>query len=155
MKKRLLIFLLFTFLLIPAYDAGASDPGSEKIDISSLSNKNPFKSQLPEKPKPKPKPVRERQKRTPSSGKKSGKKFLKTPSGDLRKRKTDMTQRVPTKPALVITGLVWDTKRPQAIVNGKVVSIGDKINNNKIEIVSIRKDGIDIMFEGAEMTIEP
>lgn len=45
-----------------------------------------------------------------------------------------------------ISGLVWNTDTPQAIINGKVVKVGDEIKGSKI--TSIRKDGVELTFKG-------
>ncbi len=47
-------------------------------------------------------------------------------------------------PALTITGLVWNTDRPQAIVNNTIVDIGDTIGEVVIE--KIRREGIDVRY---------
>lgn len=59
----------------------------------------------------------------------------------------------PEPPIMVISGLVWNSDRPQAIVNNKVIDVGDTIET--IQIVAIRKEGIEIEFQGKTITIEP
>jgi len=49
-------------------------------------------------------------------------------------------------PPLEIKGLVWGTEVPQAIINGKVLKIGDTIN--EVKIVTIDKTGVGVLFEG-------
>ena len=56
-------------------------------------------------------------------------------------------------PAVVITGLIWNSDRPQAIINGQVVDIGDNIG--EMEIVSINKTGIDLLYQGEKITLTP
>jgi len=56
-------------------------------------------------------------------------------------------------PALNITGLIWNSDRPQAIINEQVVDIGDEILATKI--VSIEKTGIEILFDGRTLKIKP
>ena len=58
-----------------------------------------------------------------------------------------------TKPNFVISGLVWNTKRPQAIVNGEVVSIGDIVEN--WTIVDITNEGIEVTFQNKNFKIKP
>ena len=60
---------------------------------------------------------------------------------------------VVTAPNLNISGLVWNSNRPQAIINGQVVSIGDTIND--VKIVNIKKTGVEISYQGVTMTIKP
>ncbi len=55
-------------------------------------------------------------------------------------------------PDLTISGLVWNTDRPQAIVNEEVVGIGDAVAG--VHIVDIRRGQITILRHGKTMTIE-
>lgn len=55
-------------------------------------------------------------------------------------------------PAVVIEGIVWNTEMPQAIINSKVVRIGDDIDG--FEITGISKDGITIDYDGEQVLIE-
>ena len=57
----------------------------------------------------------------------------------------------PQAPSFKIFGIVWNTDRPQAIINNQVVSMGDKIENS--EIVAINKIGIDVVSEGQKFSI--
>ena len=59
----------------------------------------------------------------------------------------------PTLVEMIITGLVWNSDRPQAIINGEVMGIGDKVQD--AEIVAIHKTGIDVNFMGKFITINP
>lgn len=52
----------------------------------------------------------------------------------------------PVKPPLVLQGILWGTARPQAIINRKIVSVGDTMEGAKILAVS--KEGVTISFEG-------
>lgn len=54
-------------------------------------------------------------------------------------------------PMLEISGIVWNTKNPQAIINDQVVVIGDTIENSKV--VDIRKDGVDVIFSEKLFTL--
>jgi hypothetical protein len=56
-------------------------------------------------------------------------------------------------PTLIVQGLVWGTNLPQAIVENKVVRIGDHIN--EAEVVRIDKEGIMISYKGKTFTIRP
>jgi hypothetical protein len=55
-------------------------------------------------------------------------------------------------PTVVIEGIVWNTHMPQAIINSKVVRIGDDIDG--FEITGISKDGITIDYDGEQVLIE-
>lgn len=50
-------------------------------------------------------------------------------------------------PPLTVQGLIWGGNFPQAIINDKVVKIGDVIVEG-VNISAIDKDGIEVMFEG-------
>ncbi len=54
-------------------------------------------------------------------------------------------------PELNISGLIWNTNRPQAIINDQIVTIGDTISNSKI--TNIHKDGVEIIYSGKNFTI--
>jgi|GEM_PF-633514 len=54
-------------------------------------------------------------------------------------------------PELQVSGLIWGAETPQAIVNGKVVKIGDRVENARIE--SIGKSGVVIEFSGKKFTL--
>ncbi|MDD5255039.1 MAG: hypothetical protein PHR11_03185 [Candidatus Omnitrophica bacterium] len=54
-------------------------------------------------------------------------------------------------PPMVIQGLIWGGALPQAIVNEKVVKVGDIIEEARV--VDIRKDGLIVSFQGEEHTI--
>ncbi len=56
-------------------------------------------------------------------------------------------------PELTITGLIWNSDRPQAIINAEVVGIGDIVS--EVEIISINKKGVAVSFDGRTITISP
>ncbi len=100
------------------------------LERRDLRFQNPFVSQLPKKPKP----IETTEKVTP---------------------KTKIRKEIPEEiipPSLTISGLIWDTKKPQAIVNDEVVSIGDSID--QAEILDISPTGISIRFMGKEFKID-
>lgn len=55
-------------------------------------------------------------------------------------------------PGLDIQGLIWDSDKPQAIINNKVVKMGDYIEG--VKVVNIRKDGVVVEYEGEEVLID-
>ncbi len=57
-----------------------------------------------------------------------------------------------TPPKLTVNGLIWGTDKPQAIINDRVVSIGDTIENSRI--VDINQNGVDIIFSNNLFTIQ-
>jgi len=56
-------------------------------------------------------------------------------------------------PKLTVSGIIWNTDRPQAIVNGEIVEIGTTVS--KVKITDIRKTGIDVLFDEEIVTIHP
>jgi len=54
-------------------------------------------------------------------------------------------------PTLTIQGIVWGGKFPQAIINNKVVKIGDTVN--EVQIVDINKSGVTVSFENREYNL--
>ena len=133
--------------------AQEESPGPDKDNLDSylksLSPQNPFKPLLPEKII---EPVIKEPPKPPESN--------STPPRQIRTQQRnpseDTSLETPPKialPTLVITGVIWDSDRPQAIINGDVVNEGDTVA--EIKIVAIRKTGIDIIYQGQAMTLTP
>lgn len=59
----------------------------------------------------------------------------------------EATSQQPTKPLppLEVQGIVWGGRFPQAIINNKVVKIGDIID--EVQIIDITKDRVTVSFE--------
>jgi len=58
----------------------------------------------------------------------------------------------PGKPLKMnVQGLIWNTDRPSAIINGQVLNIGDSIDSAKI--INITKEGVLIIFSGEKFLI--
>jgi hypothetical protein len=55
-------------------------------------------------------------------------------------------------PRLNIEGMIWNTPMPQAIINGRIVRIGDIIEG--VKIVKIEKQGITIDYNNELVLIE-
>ncbi|MDD4900268.1 MAG: hypothetical protein PHT31_06170 [Candidatus Omnitrophica bacterium] len=56
-----------------------------------------------------------------------------------------------TLPDLKIQGVVWGGSFPQAIINNKVVKVGETID--KAKVIDINKDGITVLFSGRKYNI--
>lgn len=54
-------------------------------------------------------------------------------------------------PGLQIQGIVWGGAFPQAIINNKVVKIGDTID--QLQIIDIAKSGIIVLFENRKYNL--
>jgi len=115
-----------------------------EVDLDNTSIDNPFEPKLPKPKKPekpdRPKPQKPRAPRGPIISTKTTETGTQTPQK-------------PERPALHVLGLIWNSDRPQAIINGRVVDIGDSISN--VKIIAIRKNEIDVEFNGEFATIKP
>lgn len=58
-----------------------------------------------------------------------------------------------TPPSLTVQGLIWGGNFPQAIINNKVVKVGDIIEG--VRIISIDKEGITVFFKEREYKLPP
>jgi type II secretory pathway component PulC len=56
-------------------------------------------------------------------------------------------------PTLTVQGLIWGSNMPQAIINNKVVKIGDIIEGARI--VEIDKEGVEVSYKGRSFTLTP
>jgi hypothetical protein len=56
-------------------------------------------------------------------------------------------------PQFIVSGMIWNSKKPAAIVNDQVVAIGDQISN--WAVTQITKDGINMTFEQQNLWIKP
>ncbi len=55
-------------------------------------------------------------------------------------------------PNLKLQGILWGTARPQAIINRKIVSVGDAIEN--AEILSVSREGVVVSFNGQQYQLK-
>jgi len=137
MIRLILILLISQLFLMPlslkAQDAGLPTGVSNNADLDTIKLgaiddlKNPFLSQLPPPP-PKVEPV----KVVKPHVKVKPKEIVKP----VVKRK---------KPSLKLTGMVWGEAAPQAIINGKVVSQYDLIEDAKVLVIN--KKGVLLSFD--------
>ena len=54
-------------------------------------------------------------------------------------------------PSLTVQGIIWGGRFPQAIINNKVVKVGDTIEG--VRITDINKDGITIFYEDRQYNL--
>lgn len=149
-----IIIAAFTGMLMSP--AGAQPEGELTLEPV----RNPFIPQLPEKPKIDETAAAQTQTqtqnqnqqnqgsvRTPNAEK--GRPTVKKPSG------VDTTPAPPPipKPNFRITGLIWNSPRPQVIINGQVLDIGDEVQGFRIE--AINQTGVDVSIRGVTQTVEP
>ncbi|HQO58066.1 MAG TPA: hypothetical protein PLT76_05035 [Candidatus Omnitrophota bacterium] len=57
------------------------------------------------------------------------------------------------KPDYKISGIVWNTARPQAIMEGRILDVGDSIEQWRI--IGISRGGVEISFKNQKFLIEP
>ncbi len=79
---------------------------------------------------------------------------FRNPFRALLPAKVDKTQSmaVVDPPPLVITGMVWNARKPSAIVDGQLVGVGDVVN--EAEIVAIERQSIRVRYHQQEFVIE-
>jgi len=127
--------------------AQGDDVTFSKLESGLITVENPFKSQLPKIEKPKIE--------MPDKPK------LPKPSEDKDPTKPKLPELIATPPLIkerplpnvTINGIIWNSDRPQAIINGRIIDIGDTIS--EIQITGIRKTGIDGLFDGRNVTLQP
>ncbi len=56
-------------------------------------------------------------------------------------------------PDLSVSGLVWGSDRPTAIINDKVIRLGEEINGAKV--IEISKIGVTVLYNGKLYEIKP
>ena len=121
----LVIIAAFLTILFTAQPVGAEEnsPAAQNIFRSF---KNPFVSFLPQKPA---EPIAE------------------APV-------VEETGKISTQPpTLQVNGIVWNTDRPQAIINSYVVGIGDIIAEARI--IDITRRGVSFEYQGKRFIIDP
>jgi len=124
----------------------------EQLESRLSSIEDPFQSQLPKKEK-----EPELELIPPSDVPKPSDLPKKEPEPlpkkiDLPKPITLDEKLKPLPNNLTVDGIIWDTDRPQAIINGKIVDIGDTVS--EIKITNIQKSNINGLFYGKPVTIQ-
>ncbi len=69
----------------------------------------------------------------------AGQKF-RDPFGLVNQPQPKQSQTATRKSPLVLQGLVWNAKQPQAVINGKVVQAGSVLND--VKILEVTKEGV-------------
>lgn len=157
MVKRI-IFLNFGILFIfsALSIAGAEKLSADDFKITQFSLSNPFKSQLPQKEKPKE--IQQEELEDDYDPGPSVDAFLDDIEKQLQhmsgSSEEDQMNGAVENPALksVVTGRIWNSNRPQAIIDGKVFDVGDI--HNGMKILRIYKEGVDVSFQGKIFTIK-
>lgn len=144
MKKNIIIALfIFTFLTF------SSSLWAQNVNDETLYKRNPFLPQLPV-----PEPKTETKTEPPVNPIPLTDNNKKAPFHDERfDPKPEISAKPVTLPPLAITGWVWNTPRPQAIINGEVLDVGDLVSDAKI--VSINKEKIEFSYQGTIISKKP
>lgn len=76
------------------------------------------------------------------------------PAGQIGKLKTAEETKSATDvfQGIVLSGIIWDDKRPLAIINGQLTAVGDKVNLTKVAEIS-RKEVV-LEYRGARHIIQ-
>ncbi|MBM3248931.1 MAG: hypothetical protein FJZ10_05905 [Candidatus Omnitrophica bacterium] len=56
-------------------------------------------------------------------------------------------------PEFDVKGMIWNTDSPQAIIDGKILRLGDEVKDAKI--IEISKEGVKLLFRGRVITAKP
>lgn len=54
-------------------------------------------------------------------------------------------------PTLTVQGIIWGSSIPQAIINNKVVKVGDTIE--EVRVIKIDKEGLTLLYEGRQYNL--
>jgi len=148
---KLLFLTIITLLTILPQVACADDLTFKKIESGEITIANPFKPHLPEKM------VEEESSQpiispplTPAHLTKPTAKETPIP---IRPEPPRPIVRETPMPQIMISGIVWDTDRPQAIINGEVVTVGDTLM--EVKILDIKKTGLKVLFNDKIAEIKP
>jgi len=62
-----------------------------------------------------------------------------------------------TLPPMSFQGMVWNSKRPQAIIDNRVYDIGDVITvgSEEVMLLKVDKDGLYLRYKGKEFIVRP
>lgn len=122
----------------------------DELESRLLLIKNPFESQLPKKEKkpeivkPAPPPIIPMLPTLPIQP-------PNPPQPNIPEPEIVKEPEIPV-PHVTISGIIWNSDRPQAIINGKIVDIGDTILD--LKITDIQKSGVEAMFHGKSVTLK-
>jgi len=154
MRPLLLLMLLIILKVLYCGNVSASDIDLESIWSKARGGKNPFASFLPKKEiknvskerAPTPPPLDSFKKVEVQLEKPQSSVVIELPKIKKEEPKKELPPPKIELPQLVISGVVWGTDKPQAIVNQQLVGEGDMLG--EIKIVHIKKNEIRVSFKG-------
>ncbi|MBF0523456.1 MAG: hypothetical protein HQL24_10450 [Candidatus Omnitrophica bacterium] len=158
-KNHTYILILFAGLLLLCTNSRAQSALTTTMNRNETDIPNPFVPKLPiETPLediPKPLPSQPIVNKNAQEEKQFTEKKKIEPPQNSKKTAPEKE----TAPNLTITGIIWDTDKPQAIINDRVVTIGSTFfesnNAREIKILKIHKTGIEISCNNKIWTITP
>ena len=71
----------------------------------------------------------------------------------LEWRKKEVVEEEIILPVMIVEGMIWNSPRPQAVIDKKIYDVDDIINGAKIKDVS--RDGVYLSYKGKEFVIRP
>ena len=117
-----------------------------KLESGLIIAENPFKSQLPKIEEPKIEIADDLSDQETAEGSSMKLDIPKPPV------EPPVVEERPL-PSITVSGIIWNSDRPQAIINGQIVDVGDTVS--EIQITGIRKAAIDGFFDGRNVTLQP
>ena len=118
-------------------DAGKEEAGEPATEIISNPLNDPFMPQIPKPPAPAAAV-------TPQGFPADA---IPAPLTTPAKQPKPAVQ----KPNLTISGIIWNSDRPQAIINNQVVDVGTTVDSTTV--LAINKTGIDVLYSGEKFNI--
>ena len=136
----------------PTPETKEKSPVSQSsVELELTNIKNPFVSQLP-KPKIVEPSITAEEHINSSTEPSSTTETLKIPDiSSVISKSEPKKPEVIHPPSMSINGLVWNSDMPQAIINGRVVNLGDNVDG--AIITQINEAGVEILFRGKEFSI--
>jgi hypothetical protein len=114
--------ILLAMTLVACEGAGlVADVRAESVEYLGSTHRDPFKEQIPSR-KVQPKPDEPAQEEAPV-----------------------------TVDFLTVTGIVWESDRPQAIINGKIVTVGGAVDG--AEVTAIDAAQVKVRFKGRQFVL--
>lgn len=157
MMRKNILLLMALIILTPlwAYANEAKRPVLKLENVDTLELVNPFESKfpLPEKEDPQivDPNIRQPQRNDEDS---SFRRTTTSPSpAVVTPEQAQQAIQQSLASSVVVTGVVWNSDRPQAIMNGQVLSQGD--NFGEYTIANIQKEQIVLTANGQEFLIKP
>ncbi|MBN1869618.1 MAG: hypothetical protein JW847_03460 [Candidatus Omnitrophica bacterium] len=151
MFKRVLMLIIIicaAFVTTTMAEIQIDDQFFLKLETGQIEMMNPFQSQLPV--------IQEPEAEKPKINQPVSDFEIPEETIDEEHETAEPTEVpivVPERPVpiVIINGIIWNSDRPQAIVDGKIFGIGDIVS--EIRIIDIQKTGIIGQFDGRDVTI--